>query len=401
MEIKKSSIITKANVHANTVIIKFKHFKPVPLNLEESCYFGILKPTIINEIFGTDYIPIYSPTSKPADLKKSIEVHHQHLGFPRVFSWSQTKKSVVTNSGFFLILQEELATPLDRLGHHIGLMLIDYTILIPPLYPRPALCLTPTGPAILKPSISDLTLRLPGGLALGRNGKSEDMRSTLLCFGNDTLDSTLKVAKHERLLAISGDTIVEDKTMGEVWVPRTGILVRLAGNDRNALCQNSTGQKVNFEVEGLMDSKHAIQCGPLLVENGEIVDLKQELLEEQFLLENGFRLPPSRFPIDIDITRAARLAIGITKDKKLVMVLVEGDSTRFQKGIESKTGGMTLLELAQLMVSLEAQTAMNFDGGGSVQGFLSGGGALVQSGEKHFSFEAQFDRPVPYGLLLE
>ena len=69
MEIKKSSIITKANVHANTVIIKFKHFKPVPLNLEESCYFGILKH-IINEQFGTDYIPIYSPTSKPTDLRK-------------------------------------------------------------------------------------------------------------------------------------------------------------------------------------------------------------------------------------------------------------------------------------------------------------------------------------------
>ena len=53
------------------------------------------------------------------------------------------------------------------------------------------------------------------------------------------------------------------------------------------------------------------------------------------------------------------------------------------------------------MVSLELQTAMNFDGGGSVQGFVSGGGTLVQSAEKHFSFQAQFDRPVPYCLLLE
>ena len=54
-----------------------------------------------------------------------------------------------------------------------------------------------------------------------------------------------------------------------------------------------------------------------------------------------------------------------------------------------------------LMASLDIQTAMNFDGGGSVQGFLSGGGALVQSGEKYCSFQAQFDRPVPYGLVLE
>ena len=213
MEIKKRSIITKANVHVATVIIQFERFKPVPLYLEESSYFGILKP-IINEIFGADYIPIYSPTAKPVDLRKSIEVTHQHLGFPRVFSWAQTKKSVVTNSSYFLLFPEELPTPFDRFGQHIGLMLIENTILIPPLYPRPALCMTPSGPTILKPSISDLTLRLPGGFPLGRYGKSEDIRSALLCFGNDTLDSTVKVEKHERLIAISGDTIVEDKTTG-------------------------------------------------------------------------------------------------------------------------------------------------------------------------------------------
>ena len=90
MEIKKRSIITKANVHVATVIIQFERFKPVPLYLEESSYFGILKP-IINEIFGADYIPIYSPTAKPADLRKSLEVPHQHLGFPRVFSWHKQK----------------------------------------------------------------------------------------------------------------------------------------------------------------------------------------------------------------------------------------------------------------------------------------------------------------------
>ncbi len=94
------------------------------------------------------------------------------------------KKSVVTNSGFFLILPEELKTPFDRLGHHIGLMMIENTILIPPLYPRPALCLTLSGPTILKPSISDLTLKLPGGFTVGKYCDTEDIRSGLLSFGN-------------------------------------------------------------------------------------------------------------------------------------------------------------------------------------------------------------------------
>ena len=103
MEIKKRSLTTKANVRVSAVIIKFENFKPVPLYLEESSYFGILNP-IINEVFGEEHIPIYSPTTKPADLRKSIEVPHQHLGFPRVFSWSQSKHSIVTISGFFIFV---------------------------------------------------------------------------------------------------------------------------------------------------------------------------------------------------------------------------------------------------------------------------------------------------------
>ena len=369
MKIQKHDVVTKDNVQVNVVVICFDNFKPVQLSLNESSYYGILKP-LVNEIFGFNYKPSFYPKAGPSDLKKSSEVRHHHLGFPRVLSWMQKKKSVVTNSGYFLILPEELQTPFDRIGHHIGLMLIENTILIPPLYPRPALCLKKSGPTILKPSVTDLTLKLPGGFTVGRNGKSENALSGLLCFGRDTLGSTFKIAKQERLLTISGNTIVEDKIMGEVWVPRTGILVRLAGKDRKAIHKNTTGQKVVFEVEGLMDSKHAIQCGPLLVENGEVVDLKQELLDEKFLLENGFRLPPSKFPIDIDITRAARLAIGITKDKKFVAVIVEGGSSRIQKKTKMRDGGMTLKELAELMASLDIQSAMNFDGGGSVQGFI-------------------------------
>ena len=124
-----------------------------------------------------------------------------------------------------------------------------------------------------------------------------------------------------------------------------------------------------FKLKGLTGCSYAIQCGPLLVDNGEIVDLEQEFLDEQFLLDNGVRLPPSRFPIDTDLTRAARFAIGINAEGHLVAVLVEGESSKDRIGVHSETGGMTLLELAELMVSLRMKTAMNFDGGGSVQGF--------------------------------
>ena len=400
MEIEKRCMVTRAEARVTMVIIQFENFKLIPLFLEESSYPGVLNP-LIEDKFGAGHTPVYTSVTKPADLSNTSEIPHQHLGFPRFLSWSRTDQSIVTHSGYFLFLQDELATPFDRFGQHIGLILIDNTILSPPIYPRPALCLTASGPAILKQSILDLTLILPGGLTLGQEGNTQDVRSTLLCFGNDTLDPTIPVSENERLLVISGNTIVEDKAAGVVWVPRTGLVVRLTGKDRETLNQNVVGREVIFKLKGLTGCSYAIQCGPLLVDNGEIVDLEQEFLDEQFLLENGVRLPPSRFPIDTDLTRAARFAIGINAEGHLVAVLVEGESSKDRIGVHSETGGMTLLELAELMVSLRMKTAMNFDGGGSVQGFLNGGGALVYTGDKHYSVQAHYDRPVPYGLVLE
>ena len=90
MKIQKHTVLTRDNVQVNTVIIYFKNFKPVQLSLNESSYFGIMKP-LVNEIFGMNYIPIFYPTVETSDLKKSLEVRHDHLGFPRVLSWLQKK----------------------------------------------------------------------------------------------------------------------------------------------------------------------------------------------------------------------------------------------------------------------------------------------------------------------
>ena len=43
---------------------------------------------------------------------------------------------------------------------------------------------------------------------------------------------------------------------------------------------------------------------------------------------------------------------------------------------------------------------MKFDGGGSVQAFLQGGGSLIKPADLHQSEIAHYDRPVPFGLVL-
>ena len=65
-----------------------------------------------------------------------------------------------------------------------------------------------------------------------------------------------------------------------------------------------------------------------------------------------------RFQRDVLEGRAPRTALGFTADHKLLLVTVNGR----QPGVSV---GMTLTELAELMLELGAVNAMNLDGGGS------------------------------------
>jgi len=70
------------------------------------------------------------------------------------------------------------------------------------------------------------------------------------------------------------------------------------------------------------------------------------------------------FTLRFHDTRAPRTAVGITAARKLLFVTVDGRSTR--------NTGMTLRELAALMVQLGAVEAMNLDGGGSATMVVGG-----------------------------
>ena len=87
----------------------------------------------------------------------------------------------------------------------------------------------------------------------------------------------------------------------------------------------------------------AVGAGPCLVKNGE-----------HYVTTVG-----EEFGSDVAGGRAPRTALGITKDGKALLVVVDGRSRA--------SVGYTLLELAQFMLEQGAIEAMNLDGGGSSQ----------------------------------
>ena len=96
----------------------------------------------------------------------------------------------------------------------------------------------------------------------------------------------------------------------------------------------------------MQGAKHIIGAGPYLVKDSQIyVDYKTQKLQAI----SG---------------KNPRTAIGITADKNLVLVTVDGR--------EESSVGMTLGELAYFMKSIGCTEAMNLDGGGSSIMYING-----------------------------
>ncbi|MFA6451732.1 MAG: phosphodiester glycosidase family protein, partial [bacterium] len=105
------------------------------------------------------------------------------------------------------------------------------------------------------------------------------------------------------------------------------------------------GDKIVISVTAYPDMSDVVSgmtAGPLLIRNGAV----QKSLIEDFTVTSG-----------IVAKRNPRTAAGHTKNNHLLFVVVEGRTTR--------SAGMSLAELAELMSSLGSVNAINLDGGGS------------------------------------
>jgi Phosphodiester glycosidase len=93
-----------------------------------------------------------------------------------------------------------------------------------------------------------------------------------------------------------------------------------------------------------------VQAGPLLVADGEILfDVGDD--------REGFSAGAGQFDSDITAGRYPRAALG-TSERWLIAVACDGRRSNVD-------GGLSMLELADVMVELGATSALNLDGGGS------------------------------------
>jgi Phosphodiester glycosidase len=157
--------------------------------------------------------------------------------------------------------------------------------------------------------------------------------------------------------AIIGGFFVRDpyRPLGDLWIggdplPHEPIVPPYAA--RRACVAVEDGDIRFAAREELADppAGDLVHAGPLLVRDGAVVFDPDEDRE-------GFSAGAGQFDSDITDGRYPRAALGVSSDF-LVAVACDGRRSRVD-------GGLSMLELADVMVELEAESAVNLDGGGS------------------------------------
>jgi hypothetical protein len=126
-----------------------------------------------------------------------------------------------------------------------------------------------------------------------------------------------------------------------------------------------------------------LQAGPLLVAG------RRPVVHDGIDPE-GFSANQRQFDSDITVGRYPRAALGVGGDWILAVAC---------DGRAPLDAGLTLRELAELMVSLGAERAINLDGGGSTS--LIYGGALRNVPREEHGIELVAGRPVATALVFE
>jgi Phosphodiester glycosidase len=126
-----------------------------------------------------------------------------------------------------------------------------------------------------------------------------------------------------------------------------------------------------------------LQAGPLLVAGGEATVIDGEDLE-------GFSAGSRQFDSDITDGRYPRAALGIGGDRIIALAC---------DGRTHGDAGMTLAELAGLMVGLGVSDALNLDGGGSAS--LVHGGRLRNRPREEHGVDLLEGRAVATAIVFE
>ncbi|MFC1960586.1 phosphodiester glycosidase family protein [Chloroflexota bacterium] len=319
-------------------------------------------------------------------------------GFIRAVMYQDTPAAAF-NTSFFLLEHDDYISHHSALGDPYGLLVTAGIIIRPPLYNRSTLWQDAAGNWQTSAfSMADISLTLPDGTCLPpakfavNPPHPTPVAIYTRYFGMAAADRALgqTPVNNTRLeFTIIDRQIVSWQRGGELTIPQNGFVLSF---DEAAFRELTTDTQTTAIDEWLGDGKitydfantihqgikSAMQNGPLLIQDGQIVITDELFVTEEYWISRDidgqyvYGVVPTEYPIDAAQTRAARIGIGVDAQGEIIILALSGSSKGVARpGIDSV--GATLYELAEQLHAAGCVQAINLDGGGSTQVFVEGG----------------------------
>lgn len=229
-------------------------------------------------------------------------------------------------------------------GEILGLLKLDGELISTPSLPRSAVGIMPDGRIIIDQVAFSGEAVLPNGRSIRIDGVNRERGANELILYNGYYGAATGSNAYGVEYLINSQGKVLGIAANNTAIEEGCAVLSAHGAAVNALASLKVGDTVVIR-ESLGpewdEAVHALGAGPRLVKNGSV-----------FLTTKT-----EDFGSDVAGGRAPRTALGLTKDGRLLLVVVDGRQTT--------SAGMTLLELALFMQELGAVDALNLDGGGS------------------------------------
>jgi hypothetical protein len=266
-------------------------------------------------------------------------------------------------------------------GEPVGMLAIGGKVLSEPVNKRAALAVADDGKTI-RAAIARVDfkaeLRIANKIAREINGFNRPReKDELIVFTPEFHRTTLTGPDGVEVTVARGRVAVVNDNVGSQTIPRDGLVISASGKAREwTLANLRRGMRVEIRTE--VNANPAIPfnpdfiigAGPQLLASGKFVANEEAANYSESLSER----------------RHPRTAIGWRADGHLILVTVDGRQPQ-------KSVGMTIEELAKLMIELGCVEAMNLDGGGSTT-------MVIRNKIANSPSDAAGERPVSDALLV-
>ena len=272
---------------------------------------------------------------------------------------------IAWNGGYILNpeLVGKLGLPETYIGTPLGLLIMDNEILSAPLFNKPAFIVYKNGKTeIQRVNCAQGLIISSGSHRIEFDKKNYNNHSISLPSYYDLMSSHTTIpGKGQVIVRLAGNVVKEvisDGSINEFPIIPVGLTLAIPEEkfNSNLFKQES---KVKIELMGSQDDAiswneiaYAVEAGPSLVYDGKVcIDMEVE----GWKTEHSINTQAAR--LDFTDMRGPKIAVGMTKQGEVLVLMVNG---RIRESV-----GATHKDMAEILISYNADKVMGFDPGGS------------------------------------